>query len=1201
MSGPITQSPFGKKSSQSIVSALFEAWNVGLLSRSVPWRMISATTISSLLNTCPQSWNIQMSQLPTLKNVFERLESTTSRRMWAERAALPVCSKYLQSLFELQSSLNRFPTMRRDVSKSIMVDASTPQPLELNCNGLDSQHHWECTESWVCSDSAWEVWTGSVEYFSVEWDAPGRSAVRSLMDGGKGPPMLREGCTVLRGRDWGEDESGNTSRQGDGKEIYEQEKRRREESKKQLQEPSTSVAPEINEEPSMLVASQIVKDCDEVSRPHMESDELLTFVPSKNNEDCDEELKKSLKAHADPDILKNEKVKLPHPKLPVGKVLCVESWKGIPGKARRVRWELTGDEGVYRYGGDGGKFDIVHVEVNDKCTRVIKRHPHDETAEQCAIRHGFGTARKYKVMLRLRKSEMKCEILDGNKEHICAGILEWPDFGAGTAVTCRFHEDGAITLTENGLLFGSKDSGWEARFGQPSFVTGTTVTLSTTSGFINPSAEVHNVSEESSTTHSDFEELLGSTSYSVELLRNRADGKKLRVASEMRLVRSKLFSFDKDKDCSSALPPLSFDDDWHAPCMSLSADKRTVTCTSAEGRNSAFFSTGFTKGIHYWEVKIDQAEVGSVYIGVAEKPKSNVPSNGKSFENRPRLDRWHGWGFVNFRATYNEGSERVYGSHCHAGDVVGVLLDCDSGRLSFFYDGVKYGEHILNDLGCAFENVGPFGFNADGCGGGGAGQGAPSGEGGRGGRYPANGTVRPKSLWPIIGLCHPGDRVTITRKWMTNYGVDGPTMVRNAMLVDEVLQKYSGTKDDILRHPSGATKLDTPQWLLNEAFVELKRWELGRWKRTKTRADGYISLPTAGLNIDIDTSPISCAVACARLGLTFVLLPGTRLSIKKSAGRNLEMPEEAEIIGSFQGNIWYTLVSQKSEGGSLTEGGGRAWFWDESDVIEGAFNLIDPLNSASLPYLPLLDRFKCTSEGGLRIEPSSGGVVRSGDEIEANSKLHLCPYECATIWMSKYSELVSERDGKTKYNSSWTSQSFEEFESALSVGQLSEMTPLESDSFLAQLLTSIADCTAEGSALECSYEVFCISLFNALKAHDRLNEIDANYDCCNSDSSCHQAPALMIGSITSRFPPIKSILARIAMLRALNRRSKYAIPLYSMRPPQEDSAILGGYCGLGASVECLGKSRDTDSSKDVSIMSLNLCSRSEKTLTLYRL
>lgn len=50
------------------------------------------------------------------------------------------------------------------------------------------------------------------------------------------------------------------------------------------------------------------------------------------------------------------------------------------------------------------------------------------------------------------------------------------------------------------------------------------------------------------------------------------------------------------------------------------------------------------------------------------------------------------------------------------------MLDCNSGRISFFYDGMKYGEHILNDLGCAFENVSPFGFNADGCGSGGAGQ-----------------------------------------------------------------------------------------------------------------------------------------------------------------------------------------------------------------------------------------------------------------------------------------------------------------------------------------------------------------------------------------------------------------------------------------------------------------------------------------------
>jgi len=44
-------------------------------------------------------------------------------------------------------------------------------------------------------------------------------------------------------------------------------------------------------------------------------------------------------------------------------------------------------------------------------------------------------------------------------------------------------------------------------------------------------------------------------------------------------------------------------------------------------------------------------------------------------------------GFVNFRATYSSGAERVYGAHCHAGDTVGVLLDCDAGRINFFVDG----------------------------------------------------------------------------------------------------------------------------------------------------------------------------------------------------------------------------------------------------------------------------------------------------------------------------------------------------------------------------------------------------------------------------------------------------------------------------------------------------------------------------------
>lgn len=1220
ISGPIQHSVSG----QNIANALLEAWTMGLLAPSVPWRMISAMTISSLLNSCPRTWDIQPSKIIPLRRVFQRLNSIISRRIWAERAALPIYSRYLQSLIELQSIVSSFPTLSKLSPLKITVDAATPSPLVFQQNtDIDNfgvNKSWEAREGWVCSDTSWEVWTGAIEYFAVDWTSPSRSAVRSLMDGGEGPPFLREGCTVLRGLDWGEDGSGTITGNEDGKETYDVEKSEREKAKKEQDEQS------------------LPKPASETGQPSPEESEVeATDVPTESEP-------------LDPP--KEKKKKLPLPKLPLGRVISIEQWKGVPGAARRVRWDLTGEESIYRYGGDGGRFDIVHVEANDKSTRVVKRHPHSETAEQCAARHGFGAPRVYNVLLRIRKSEMKCEEFEGEIEHICDGILEVPDFGAGIEVACRFHEDGAVTITEGDLIFGSKDSGWEARFGQPTFLPGTTTVLSATSLVNSACIREDGIIEGSIADNSNYEELLGSSSFPAKSLRNRANGGKVRVASEMRLIRSKYACRGR----SSILPPLSFDNDWHAPSLSVSRDQRTVTCLSAEGRTTAFFSTGFSKGVHYWEIKIEQADVGSVYVGVAEKPKSSAASGSSPYDSRPRLNRWLGWGFVNFRATYNEGSERVYGSHCHAGDTIGVLLDCDAGRLSFFFDGVKYGEHILNDLGCAFENISPFGFNADGCGGGGAGQGAPSGEGGRGGRYPANGTVRPKALWPVIGLRHPGDRVTISHKWMTNYGVDGSTMLRNAMLVDEVLQSYcfpiAKKGPQVVPKDNSLDSIELPKWIVQESFAELKRWEEGKWCRSATRANGPMNLPTSGLNIDIDVSPQVCAAACANLGLKFVLLPGDKVCVKRSAGRILELLEEAEILGAFSGKLWYQIVSQKSEGGSLKEGGGRAWFWDESEVVDGGLQLVvsRPANEI---VLPLLDRFKCTARGGLRITYSSGAIMRAdieilehvsqsigvipdgtviprediierrlnssglvrflvkyepigtgwisyrirggneeavvelvdakdSDSFESSTGVSIsCPFESAKIWFKEYKNL-SDTQGEnidTANNcwEAWKISSSAEFEGLLKIGVVQGMTYRDSDSLLSQIVTSISDHTKSGSALDCRYESFSAALFHALKAHNRLHPSDILINCPTPQSSSHQLAATKISTLSGPFPSMKALLARVALLRALNRRAKYALPLYSIRPPQEDSGIIGGLAGFGASVERLGKSRKTAS------------------------
>ncbi len=1205
MSGLISDAKYDVET-KVIANSLFEAWTTGLMSQSVPWRMISAMTISALLNICPTHWEIHPSKLSPLRRCFQRLNSITCRRIWAERAALPVCSRYLQSLIDLQSSVNRFPALCSMSQDQIPVDAATPSSLKPHppCDheSLQFRKSWEADEGWICSDKSWEVWTGTIEYFAVDWSPPPRSAVRSLMDSGDGPPLLREGCTVLRGLDWDDEGSGTLTGSEDGKNAYDLEKIERKKIKKERQKKSIDL--------SSVPEGQDSDDCDP-------QDEEKEIEHDPDSSPADESSKK--------------KKKLPLPKLPVGRVISIEPWKGVPGVARRVRWDLTGEESIYRFGGDGGKFDIVHVEVNEKATRVVKRHPHSETAEQCAVRHGFGVPKTYNIILRIRKSGFEREEFDSEVEFIYDGVLELPDFGAGIEVSCRFHEDGAVTITEGDLIFGSRDSGWEARFGQPAFVPGSRTVLSTTAMPSNPFLKEDGIPEDAAGNFAIYEELLGSSSFSVKSLRNREDGGKVRVASEMRLVRGKKAS-KVNCDRSNILPPLLFDSNLHAPSLSISRDQRTVSCLSAEGRCTAFLSAGFSKGIHYWEVKIEQADVGSIYIGVAEKPKSSAPV-ASSFESPPRLNRWLGWGFVNFRATYNEGSERVYGSHCHAGDTVGVLLDCDAGRLSFFFDGVKYGEHILNDLGCAFENISPFGFNADGCGGGGAGQGAPSGEGGRGGRYPANGSARPKALWPVIGLRHPGDRVTISQKWMTNYGVDGSVMLRNSLLVDEVLQRY----DPAAQANKITDTQELPDWLVEESFLELKRWEEGKWNRTETRANGPINLCSFGLNIDIDVSAIACAAACASLGMNFVLLPNNRVSIKRSAGRILELSEEAVILGCFMGKLWYRIVSQKSEGGSLKEGGGRAWFWDESEVVNGGLQLLNP-RPANEIAIPLLDRFKCT--GTLRVAYSSGAIMRSDIEILENvsqnigvipygtvippediierrmnsngvvrflveyepigrgwisyrirggseeSVLELVqeevsdvfsysdPHDCANVWFEKYTKLgVTKISCEIDNKERWKVKSLAEFQSLLNDGIITGLTPHESDSLLSKLVTSIADQTDTGSALNCTYEFFCLSLFHALKAHKSLHQSDTLVDCDPPNSASHQAAALKIGALSREFPQMKALISRVALLRALNRRAQYALPLYSIRPAQEDSGIIGGLFGFGASVERLGKSR----------------------------
>jgi HECT-domain (ubiquitin-transferase)/SPRY domain len=1241
----------------SVQQDLFEAWSVGLLSASLPWRMICAFTASGILNQNPSILSAPLNETPTLARYFGRLQSTVARRLWAERAAFPVCSRYAQSMVELVTSVHRAVAKSENLPSNfllfwgnIQVDAATPLPF--HTDNISPGKFWQSDEGWISSDSGWDIWTGTVELKPVNWKTPSRSTVRNLMDGGDGPPLVREGCIVMRGIDW--DQAGCVYGNVDGKDAYDVEKANRESEKRALHEserPKNS-----SEDASTPNVSEVV---------NVDIENTASMAPDPAEETYGENpLDSSLMDTSDqPDPLpvsieeaeaqqdtQTENVnqpdkrnkRIPSPKLPVGTVLSIEPWNGIPGMARRVRWHRTGIEGVYRFGGDGGMYDLCHVDVNSKETKIKKRHPLPESSEQCASRHGFGVKTIHNVLLRIRRSGDMVTSTD-SCEYYHEGILEWPDFGAGVRVACNRLANGTIIIEERQLLFGSKDTGWTPRFGRPSFISGSRYVLTVSSNTRKTDSPVLSLAS------SLYEEISGISEIDVDILRNPADGSCLKLSSEMRLNRGISGKALHANDCdlppslSPLPPPLTFDPDYRAQSLSLCRDCRTVSCNASDGcRGTVFGSIGFTKGTHYWEVKLEQADVGSVFIGVAEKPIGSGSGSSYTYDSTPRLNRWHGWGFVNFRATYTSGAERVFGSHCHAGDTVGVMLDCDAGRVSFFFDGLKYGEHILNDLGCAFENLSPFGFNVDGCGSGGIGQGAPSGfENGSSSRYPAQGTIKPRTLWPVIGLRNLGDRVTLSPKWSTSFGTDGVMSLRNILRVDEILNAYS---DCIHMQCSDAV---LPQWCINEAFLEYTRWCGDSWTLSATRGVGPYRGTGCSLNVDFDASPISCAAASASLGLEEVLLAGDHVKLPRSAGRILQLDEEAVVVGVYQGRLYYKITSQKSEGGSLAEGGGRAWCWDESEVVDG-LPFVAPSKGRGVK-LPRLARFTCLSSGGLKVIYDKGAVLRSDLEIfdgseplgtipvdtviprdkvidrrtnscgglryrvitenfgegwisarirggsedpivEAVVKTEVSidmdqaisfvtPMECALAWYKSWKDTTEPEENSLVQ--SLLVNSVEQFADLLSQGIIPGRSAVESDSILTAVVNAIGNYSSNGDAVELKFQevVAAVSYGHATTCGDKYIPV------AGTNAATNQATATVFSGCEN-LPSILALLARIALLRSINRRARLALPWISIRPCQEGSSILGGLNGHGTSPDRAGRSHIADSELWVQVPSM---------------
>lgn len=116
--------------------------------------------------------------------------------------------------------------------------------------------------------------------------------------------------------------------------------------------------------------------------------------------------------------------------------------------------------------------------------------------------------------------------------------------------------------------------------------------------------------------------------------------------------------------------------------ISLSADGSTATiCTDCNRCYMVRANRAFTKGKHFWKVRIERCDASNIFIGVCAESA--------------RLDWYLGqgsdsWGYHSSGNIYHRGGSRPYGEGMRPGDVVTVTLDMEARAVSFARNGKNF-------------------------------------------------------------------------------------------------------------------------------------------------------------------------------------------------------------------------------------------------------------------------------------------------------------------------------------------------------------------------------------------------------------------------------------------------------------------------------------------------------------------------------
>jgi hypothetical protein len=293
------------------------------------------------------------------------------------------------------------------------------------------------------------------------------------------------------------------------------------------------------------------------------------------------------------------------------------------------------------------------------------------------------------------------------------------------------------------------------------------------------------------------------------------------------------------------------------PGLKLSSDFLSVTCESRTGGRPMVLGTrGFSKGIHYWEVQVDSAQWGSVFIGVAPLDSSN----------------WNGYGFINYRATQNSGSETLYGSYYAAGDTVGILLDMDHGTISFFKDGEDFnvGRTVVINMGVAYHSL------------------------------RRNHKSSHPVLYPCFGLKSSGDQLSIRRcKWASRRGVGPISILERVLDAKNMLRLWA--QESVSNLPKLSPELISKMY---DAYL--------RWRQH----DLVIITSRSGIDVAIDTR-IDAVLRAAQPVLD--ICPGIRTGIKVRTPYG-----SGKIVGARLDELWYVLDSEEN----------GAWYWTSDQLID---------------------------------------------------------------------------------------------------------------------------------------------------------------------------------------------------------------------------------------------------------------------------